>query len=89
MANLADFKDVAVIDSDVPDSVLQLAMDATVEYRKNAGVTEPADGSPLYDLAVYRLGAYYVDHRSFPEGAAGDVAFYGVGGIIHQLRTGG
>lgn len=84
--DLATFKDVAVIDSDVPDTVLQLALDAAAEYLDNAGVSAPETTSKLYDLAAYRLAAYWVDHRSFPEGAATDAAFFGVGGIIHQLR---
>lgn len=85
MADLATFKTVAVIDSDVPDAVCQLALDATAEYLANAGVAEPEDGSALYDLAAYRLAAFWVDHRSFPD-IGSDAEFFGVGGIIHQLR---
>ena len=85
MADLASFKEYAVMDSDVQDSVLQLALDATEEYLKNAGVTEPSEGSALYDLAAYRLAAFYVDHRSFPD-VNKDAGFFGVGGIILQLR---
>ena len=85
MADLTTFKAVAVVDSDVPDTVCQLALDAAVEYLEGAGVPAPESTSALYDNAAYRLGAFWLDHRGFPERGS-DAEFFGIGGIIHQLR---
>ena len=72
------FPDIEVVAC--ADSVAQ-----PVEYLEGAGVPAPESASALYDNAAYRLGAFWLDHRGFPERGS-DAEFFGIGGIIHQLR---
>lgn len=87
MADLAGFRAHAVLGSDESDAELQLCLDATKAYVKGAGVPEPETPNPLYDLLVYRLAAFYVDNRSFPDKAK-DAEFFGCNSMIVQLREG-
>lgn len=88
MADLAGFRQYAVISSGESDSEAQLCLQAAVAFAKGAGVSEPSDEtlSALYDLLVYRLATFYHDNRSFPKES--DAEYIGIGGMILQLREG-
>lgn len=86
MATLAGFKAYAV-ENDCSDGEMQLFLDAAKEWFANAGVPEPMDVSPLYDLGVYRLATYYMDNRGPQlEGRMPDAVPYGIQGIALQLK---
>ena len=89
MADLNGLRDHAIIDADTTDSKLQLYLDAAKRYFKKAGVKEPEEADPLYDLGVYQLAAFYHDKR-IPLGSeiAKDELPFGISGIIHQLKEG-
>ena len=85
MADLAGFRQYAVIGGEESDSELSLYLEATMAYVQGAGVPEPEDDNPLYDLLVYRLATFYHDHKAFPEQGT-DALFNGCNGMIIQLR---
>lgn len=94
MPDIAELRRYAAIDPDDDTVLLEICMDAAMEWLKNAGV--PRMGSNrLYDLAVYMLathyhekrGATYEDNRSSVAKANEHIPF-GVFSILHQLRYG-
>lgn len=85
MADLNGFKRYAVSFGDLLDEELNLCLEAAREYFRNAGVPDGLE-SPIYDLGVYRLAAYYVDNRLPSPDGGGDNVPYGIQGIILQLR---
>ena len=87
MADLAGLKAWAVIGSDETDGELSLALGAAKQYAANAGVSEPESQNLLYDLLIYRLAGFWLDHRGFPE-IGTDAAYVGIQGMIIQLREG-
>ena len=88
MADLAGFRQYAVIGSEESDSEVQLCLLAAKEFAKGAGVSEPSEETPsaLYDMLVYRLATFYHDNRSFPKES--DAEYIGIGGMILQVREG-
>lgn len=88
MANLQGLKLHAVVDGDLDDEVLQLCLDAAIEYLTGAGAVEPDSGSALFDMAAYRLATCYYEHRA-PDGSV-DTSYVppGINGMILQLRYG-
>ena len=90
MADMKGLRSYVSADSDLPASevtTLSMLLDAAVEWWKNAGVIEPAEGSTLYDLGVYMLAASWYNSR----GATAEIDFkagpFGVYSIKHQLET--
>ena len=89
MATLDGLKSHAVVDGELTDAELQLYLDAAVRYFGNAGVPAPEETDPLYDLGVYRLATFYIEHRAPVGSSVGtDAVPYGITGIILQLRDG-
>ena len=101
MPNIDELKRYAVLDpgcgdvyleasqqseQDAQEALLQMCMEAAVEWFKNAGVKPPAEPSRLYDLGVYMLAVHYFDNRGVI-GAKDDQLPLGVFSIMHQLRT--
>lgn len=88
MVSIESFREWAVIDGDVNDTSVELALMAAKNYFANAGVPEPEEDNPLYDLGVYRLATHYVDNRGpVTSGTGADNIPYGITGIILQLRS--
>ena len=84
MPNINDLKRYAVVDPGEDDHELEACMAAAIRYFENAGVPEPYQEDPLYDLGIYMLSVHYYDNR----GALGDKTAelpFGVGSIIRQL----
>lgn len=55
------------IDGDGEDVLLLSLRDAAVEYLVGAGVPEPNEDNPQYQLAVCALVLEYYDHRGLTE----------------------
>lgn len=82
--DLEDVKRYMRVDGDEDDTIIAALRDAAVLYLKNAGIEEPAEPSPLYNLAVWSLTLHYYDHRD----AVGSEASFptGLRPIINQLK---
>ncbi len=85
MPNLEDLKRYAVVDPTSDGSVLNGCMAAAMRYFANAGVPEPAEADPLYDMGIYMLATHYYDHRGVMDENAAPIPF-GVNSIINQLK---
>ena len=85
MVSLDGFMGYAVIAGDTSGQECKLCLEAAQAWCANAGVSEPEEDNPLYDLLVYRLATYYHDHRGFPENGR-DAEFIGITGMVLQLR---
>lgn len=85
MLNIEDLKRYAVVDPTSDDCVLKSCMAAAVRYFANAGVSEPEEDDPLYDMGVYMLATHYYDHRGVMDENAAPIPF-GVNSIINQLK---
>ena len=90
MADLSGLIDYGVLDGDVNTAAAQLCLDAAIRWFENAGVPEPADSDPLYDMGVYRLAIFYYYSRD-PMGAVNFAAPppFGIQGIVLQLKETG
>lgn len=90
MATLEGLRDYGNYGDETTDAQLTLCLGAAKEWLRNAGVPEPLNESPLYDLAVYRLATFYEERRGLVDsGTATDAAPQGIQGIVHQLRDSG
>lgn len=85
MLNINDLKRYAVVDPSDDDHELETCMAAAIRYFENAGVPEPYQEDPLYDLGIYMLSTHYYDNRGVLGDKTDELPF-GVGSIILQLR---
>ena len=85
---LAALKQYLRVDTDEDDTLLSSLYDAARLYLENAGVPEPEENNPLYDLAVQRLAVFYYDQRNdMQEDIRGNVQLTpGLNSMILQLR---
>ncbi len=87
MPNLDDFRRYAVATSDSDSAMLEMCMNAAVEWYKNAGVDPPETQSALYDMGIYMLALHFYDNRGAVDvQSVGELPF-GVFSIMHQLRS--
>lgn len=86
MANVDGLIAYGIIDGDASEEVVELCLNAAKRWFDKAGVPEPADTDPLYDMGVYQLATFYYERRS-PEGInfAAPPPF-GIQGIVLQLK---
>ena len=86
MANIEGLIAYGIIDGDASDEVAELCLNAAKQWFRRAGVPEPQEADPLYDLGVYQLATFYYEKRS-PEGInfAASPPF-GIQGIVLQLK---
>ena len=72
------------VDADTGGRIEHEFMPAAKAYLEGAGIPEPSEASPLYQLAVHALTLHYYDHRD----AVGEEAPFPVGlrPIINQLK---
>lgn len=75
------------IDGDASEDVVELCLNAARRWFKNAGVPEPEESDPLYDMGVYQLATFYYDRRE-PSGVINFAAPppFGIQGIVLQLK---
>lgn len=73
--------------TDEDDLIGGLLMPAAKAYLANAGIPEPEEDSPLYNLAVYALTLHYHDHRDAVGGEA-DVPS-NLRPVINQMKHSG
>lgn len=84
-AALSACKNYMRVDGDEDDELIrQVLMPAAKEYLRNAGIPEPEETNPVYNLAVFALTLHYFDHRD----AVGDESAMptGLRPIINQLK---
>lgn len=84
-AALSACKHYMRIDGDEDDELISLTlMPAARAYLANAGIPEPEESSPTYNLAVFALTLHYYDHPD----AVGDEKPMptGLRPIINQLK---
>lgn len=92
MPSIEMLKRYALVTDEAETPVLQMCMDAAVEWYINAGVPAPAEdaASALYDMGIYLLSLHYYDNRGRGSAAKQDVTELpqGVFTVLHQLRGG-
>lgn len=69
MPDIATLKKFALLDPSADATVLELCMNAAIEWYRGGGVPAEAMG-PQWDMAVYFLATWYHENR----GAIGDTA---------------
>lgn len=82
---LAAVKGYMRIETEDEDEIISAMYAAAQDYLAGAGVEEPEDPSPLYDLALWGLTLHYYDHRADCEAAEGFPP--GLRPIINQLKA--
>ncbi len=84
MADINMVRRFAGADPEEDGTVLQLCLDAAVEWYAQAGVPGTTTSGPLYDFWVANLAAWMYDNRGNADAAAGVPAY--IVASVHQLR---
>ena len=85
MADINLVRRFAGADPDEDSTVLQLCLDAAVEWYAQAGVPAAGANGSLYDFWVANLAAWMYDNRGNADAAAAVPAY--IVASVHQLRT--
>lgn len=73
------------IDGDFEDELLLSLIDAAKTYLDNAGIPEPEEDWPLYELAVKAIVLEFFEHRGLTE-SGGMSTIRGLENVIVQMK---